>query len=78
MRLCLVEPHWEEVNISNTPQEARTGEGVRRMCVTMAEDEGYVLVFDPLDEEYHLAWRSSRGMGTWGVRGDAVECFLAR
>jgi hypothetical protein len=52
--------------------------GVSRICVTMAEDDGYVLVFDPVDEEYHLAWRSERGLGTWGVRGDAVGCFLAR
>lgn len=78
MRLCLVEPVWEEVNICNAPLESRTGVGVRRVCVTMAEDEGYVLVFDPVDEEYHLAWRSESGLGTWGIRGDAVECFIAR
>ena len=78
MRLCLVEPYWEEVNICNTPQGSRTGVGVTRNCVTMAEDEGYVLVFDPVDEEYHLAWRSENGLGTWGVRGNGVECFMAR
>ncbi len=55
MRLCLVEQHWERVNICNTSQESWTGVGVKRMCVTMAEDEGYVLVFDPVDEQYHLA-----------------------
>lgn len=77
MRLCLVEPRWEEVNICN-PEEARIGVGSRRMCVTMAEDEGYVLVFDPAENEYHLAWRSDHGLGTWGVRGDAVGCFIAR
>jgi hypothetical protein len=78
MRLCLVQPCWEEVNICNTPQESWTGVGVRRMCVTMAEDKGYVLVFDPVDEQYHLAWRSVDGLGTWGVRGDGVGCFIAR
>ena len=78
MRLCLTEPRWEEVHIRNTPEEIRTGEGVSRVCVTMAEEEGYVLVFDPVEEEYHLAWRSEHGLGTWGVRGDAVGCFLAR
>jgi hypothetical protein len=78
MRLYLVAPRWEEVHIRNTPEEIRTGVGVRRMCVTMAEDDGYVLVFDPVDEEYHLAWRSEHGLGTWGVKGDAVGCFLAR
>jgi len=78
MRLCLVEPHWEEVNICNAPQESRIGFGVRRMCVIMAEDEGYVLVFDPIDEDYHLAWRGENGLGTWGIRGNGVECFIAR
>lgn len=78
MRLCLVEPRWEEVHICNTPEEIRTGVGARRKCVTMAEDEGYVLAFDPVDEEYHLAWRSERGLGTWGIRGDALGCFIAR
>lgn len=78
MRLCLVEPHWEEVNICDTREESWTGVGVKRVCVTMAEDEGYVLVFDPVDEQYHLAWRSEHGLGTWGVRGDGVGCFIAR
>jgi hypothetical protein len=77
MRLCLIEPRWEEVNICNSlgNMNAKT---VRRMCVTMAEDEGYVLVFDPVEEEYHLAWRGEQGLGTWGIRGDAVGCFIAR
>jgi hypothetical protein len=78
MRMCLVEPHWEEVNICNTGQESWTGIGVKRMCVTMAEDQGYVLVFDPVDDEYHLAWRSEHGLGTWGIRGEGVDCFIAR
>src|SRR5215472_13840304 len=76
MRLCLIEPHWEKVHIC-TPREARTGEGVIRKCVTLAEDNGYALVYDPVDEEYHLAWRAEHGLGTWGIRGDAVGCFLA-
>jgi hypothetical protein len=78
MRLCLVEPRWEEVNICNTPQQSWTGVGIKRMCVTMAEEKSYVLVFDPVDEQYHLAWRSEHSLGTWGVRGDGVGCFIAR
>jgi len=78
MRLCLVEPHWEEINICNTHEEIQTGAGAKRMCVTMAEDRGYVLAFDPVDEQYHLAWRSENGLGTWGVCGDGVGCFIAR
>jgi hypothetical protein len=78
MRLCLVEPYWEEVNICNAAEEIWAGVGVKRKCVTMAEDEGYVLVFDPVDEQYHLALRSEYGLGTWGVCGDGVGCFIAR
>ena len=78
MRLCLVEPYWEEVNICNISEESWTGVGAKRMCVTMAEDESYVLVFDPVDEQYHLAWRREHGLGTWGIRGDGVGCFIAR
>lgn len=77
MRRCLVKPHWEEANIC-TPQESLTGTGVKRMCITMAEENGYVLVFDPICEEYHLAWRSADGLGTWGIRGTGVDCFIAR
>ncbi len=77
MRLCLVEPHWEEVEIC-TSEGSFSGTGVRRMCVTMAEDQGYVLVFDPVEEQYHLAWRSEHGLGTWGICGNGVECFIAR
>jgi len=76
MRVCLVEPHWEEVNICNSLQGERAS--VNRTCVTMAEDRGYVLVFDPLDEQYHLAWRGQNGLGTWGICGDGVDCFIAR
>ena len=76
MRRCLVEPHWEEANIC-TPQESVTGAGVRRMCITMAEEGSYVLIFDPICEEYHLAWRGADGLGTWGIRGAGVDCFIA-
>ena len=77
MRQCLVEPHWEEVNIC-TPEESVRGTRVKRKCVTMAEENSYVLIFDPLGEEYHLAWRGPDGLGTWGIRGNGVECFIAR
>jgi hypothetical protein len=78
MRLCLVEPRWEEVNICHTPKEIKTGMGNKYRCVTMAEDEGYVLVFNTVDNEYYLAWRGEHGLGTWGISGDAVGCFIAR
>jgi hypothetical protein len=77
MRHCLVEPHWEEANIC-TAVGSLTGTGVKRMCVTMAEEGGYVLIFDPIAEQYHLAWRSADSLGTWGISGAGVDCFIAR
>lgn len=78
MRLCLVEPHWEEVDLCITDLGVSPQVRANRMCVTMAEDEGFVLVFDPVDEQYHLAWRGKDGLGTFGIFGDGVDCFLAR
>src|SRR4051812_35792270 len=49
MRLCLVEPRWEEVNVCSA-KEAVIGVGGMRRCVTVAEDQGYVLVFDPAED----------------------------
>jgi hypothetical protein len=79
MRVCLVEPRWEEVEIRDTFDQVKTNVGPRRKCVTIAEDtEGYVLMFDPVESSFVLAFRQSEGLGTFGIRGDAVGCFLAR
>lgn len=80
MRLCLVNPHWEEVEVRDTFEQIQADVGPRRKCVTIAEDEnGYVLMFDPTENSYVLAYRDgARGLGTFGIRGDAVGCFLAR
>jgi hypothetical protein len=78
MQVRLVHPRWEIVEIRNTVEEVRTGEGTKRNCVTLAEDRDYVLVFDPVDEQHHLAFRSEYGLATWGISGDAVGCFIAR
>jgi hypothetical protein len=78
MRLCLVEPHWEEVDLCITDLGVSPQVRAKRICVTMAEDEGYVLVFDPVDELYHLAWRGENRLCTFGIFGNGVECFLAR
>lgn len=44
MRQYLVAPHWEEVNIC-TPEESVLGAGVKRRCVTMAQEDSYALDF---------------------------------
>jgi hypothetical protein len=78
MRLCLVEPRWEDVEIRDTPEEVKMDVGPKRKCVTIAEDHGYVLMFDQIENSYVLAYRQDKGLVTFGIRGDAVECFLAR
>lgn len=75
MRECLVAPHWEEVNIC-TPEESVRGVGVKRRCVTMAEENSYALILIPYAR--NTTWRGADGLGTWGIRGDGVECFIAR
>jgi hypothetical protein len=79
MRRCLVAPHWEEVEVRDTFEQIQTNIGPVRKCVTIAEDEnGYVLMFDPVENSYVLAYRNGARLGTFGIRGDAVGCFLAR
>jgi hypothetical protein len=79
MRRCLVDPRWEEVEIRDSFEQIQANAGLMRKCVTIAEDNhGYVLMFDPIDKSYLLAYRNGSRLGTFGVRGDAVESFLAR
>jgi hypothetical protein len=79
MRLCLVPPRWEEVEVRDTFEQIQTNVGPKRKCVTIAEDEnGYVLMFDSEENSYVLAYRNGTRLGTFGIRGDAVGCFLAR
>jgi hypothetical protein len=63
MRLCLVEPRWEEVLVCSTSEELRSGVGDKRMCVTMAEDKGYV-------SNTSIIWRGGASTG-WGLGGCA-------
>ena len=79
MRLCLVDPHWEEVEVRDTFEQIQTNVGPMRKCVAIAEDDnGYVLMFDPVENSYVLAYRNGARLRTFGIRGDAVGCFLAR
>jgi hypothetical protein len=79
MRLCLVDPRWEEVEVRDTFEQIQSNVGPTRKCVTIAEDDnGYVLMFDPVETSYVLAYRKGARLGTFGIRGDAVGCFLAR
>jgi len=54
-------------------------EGPRRKCAAIADDgKGMLLLFDPTEDSFVLAESGSKGLTTFGVRGDAVGCFLAR
>jgi hypothetical protein len=79
MRQALVEPAWRTIAICETVQQMR-GEAAPalRKCILVANDQkGYELYFDPLQNEFVLAY-SGNPPTTFNVRGDAVGCFMAR
>jgi hypothetical protein len=79
MRAALIPPYWLEVELRDTFDQVRMNTGPRRRCAVVADDgNGMLLLFDPFEEDYALAHRTSSGLKTFGVRGDAVGCFLAR
>jgi hypothetical protein len=78
-RASLVEPYWSEVEIRDTFEQVGMTAGPRRKCAVVADDgKGMLLLFDPAEDSFVLAERRSTGLTTFGVRGDAVGCFLAR
>ena len=78
-RASLVEPYWTEVEIRDTFEQIGMIEAPHRKCVAVADDgKGMLLLFDPTEDSFVLAERGSTGLTTFGVRGDAVGCFLAR
>jgi hypothetical protein len=77
MQTALVEPYWVEVEIRDTFQQIDTV-APKRTCAVVAEDGEMLLLFDTVSDEYVLAQRTPSGILTFGVRGDAVGCFMAR
>jgi hypothetical protein len=78
-RGSLVEPYWEEVEVRDTYEQIGMSTPLRRKCVLVADDgKGMLLLFDPAEESFVLAHRVKTGLTTFGVRGDAVGCFLSR
>jgi hypothetical protein len=79
LRASLIEPYWEEVEIRDTFEQVGMLSGPRRKCAAVADDRsGMLLLFDPLENSFVLAQRGVRGLITFGIRGDAVGCFLSR
>ena len=78
-RASLVEPYWAEVEIRDTFNQVGMTVAPRRKCVVVADDrKGMFLLFDSVEKSFVLAERVGAGLTTFGVRGDAVGCFLAR
>jgi hypothetical protein len=78
-RASLVEPYWTDVEIQDTFEQVGMPEGPHRTCVVVADDgNAKLLLFDPTEESFVLAERGRTGLTTFGIRGDAVGCFLAR
>lgn len=79
MRGSLVDPYWVEVEVRDTFDQIGMSVPPHRKCAVVADDgKGMVLMFDPVEGSFVLAQRGAKGLSTFGVRGDAVGCFLAR
>ena len=80
MRAALVDPEWRVVVIRESAGGPPLEVPEPRQCVLVAVDSspgGYAeLYYDPLEGDFVLA--SGEPPETFGVRGDAVGCFMAR
>jgi len=75
MRAALVKPEWRLVQMQDTYLQMTSNTPEFRRCALVAEEaDGCELYYDPLEDEFALAY----GAVTIGVRGDAVGCFMAR
>jgi hypothetical protein len=79
MRASLVDPYWVVVEVRDTFDQIVTSAPAHRKCAAVADDgKGMVLLFDPVEQSFVLAQRGATRLSTFGVRGDAVGCFLSR
>jgi len=79
MRALVVDPYWVEVEVRDTFEQITMTDPPRRACAVVADDGGGILLlYDPVEKSFVLAKREDSGLSTFGVRGDAVGCFLAR
>jgi hypothetical protein len=79
MREALIGPYWTMVELHDTIQQMSLEEPLMRRCIVVADDrQGYLLVWDPIDEEFMLALLCDSLPRSINIRGDAVGCFLAR
>ena len=77
MRAALVKPEWHVVQLRDTVEQLKRTSPERRRCVLVADDgEAYRLYYDPVEEDFFLA--VGNPPETFGVRGDAVGCWMSR
>ena len=79
-RASLVEPYWISVEVRDSLEDIHRDPPLCRDCMVVATDQaGMILAFDLEARGFVLITRSSSGgYETFGVRGDAVGCFLSR
>jgi hypothetical protein len=79
MRGALVDPYWTEVEIRDTFSQVKEEQGKLLRCAVVAEDRrGYLLLWEPVRRDFFLAQAREGVPCTFGIRGDAVGCFLSR
>jgi len=79
LRESLVEPYWVDVEIRDTFEQVSSEHGPRRRCAVVANDRrGIFLLWDPINSDFFLAQEIGGTLTSFGVRGDAVDCFLSR
>ena len=79
MQAALVQPYWVEVELRDTLDQI-VGEEIELCSWAVVADDanGYVLAFDPNKNEFLLAVKRGARFWSIGIRGNAVECFMAR
>jgi hypothetical protein len=78
MRASLVDPYWANIDLRDTFEQVREEKASVRKCAVVADDgNGTLLAFDPHEEEFVLIHTGKESLESFGVRGDAVGCFLA-
>ena len=74
-----VDPYWTEVEIRDTYSQVKEEQAKLLRCAVVADDRrGYLLLWDPVRGDYFLAQAGEGFPCTFGIRGDAVGCFLSR
>jgi hypothetical protein len=79
MKSALIDPYWVEVELHDTNEQIQSANPPKRICAVVADDQrGTFLVWDRDEKEFMLATRYAENIFvSFGVRGDAVGCFLA-